>query len=162
MLLQKKYSLLNYNSSLKNITFSLNEYNKTLNKLITDTKCESSIYYISIYNNILNDAVSKNIKKINSLKHQEYINLSTNITLDNAKKMSEIFNRLNVKNHILSDVITENEINLTSQVEAIPRYLSYAYSNNIEYSLEDEYQKSVIKEISDLGFKIIQTFFKNK
>lgn len=135
----------------KSLEKSINNYMKILNQI-----SDSYIAYINIYNERYNNALMNCIDKFDNKKYQEYIELITNIVTKNIEQLNEISNSYSLTQlRINTNNLKYNYELLTTQIKAIPKYLSYAYSNKSKLTMSEAYDKSIIKEISDMGNDII-------
>ena len=133
----------------------LNELSKYLETVSLPNQYQQNLFYkryIKNYNTIYYDKMLKSLNKIYNNKYQEYIELSSDIYKDYFESISDVFNKIDKKESIIDDISKKM---LTTQIEAIPKYVSYAYSEKSDVSIEEAYDKSDIKKISDLGKDII-------
>ena len=160
--LQKTISILNEYNSLSNINRAIeniNNYYDKVNKTISLLSSNNLAKYINDYSSMYNSIINESIKKIDNFKYQEYIELSTNILKKNIDRINEFSKIFNFAKYSIDDNEQDKELEntkLTTQIEAIPKFLSYAYANNSKVSLEEAYEKSKLKEIDDMGYKIIK------
>ncbi len=143
-------------NGINRIMDSINNYSNVINNVFTSKSLDNFVFYINKYNDIYNSVLIDSFKKINNIKYQEYIDLSTNIIVENLDRINKIAESFDFStlNNSSKQQCFDNEL-LTTQIEAVPRYLSYAYANNSKTSLEEAYEKSTIKEIADMGNSII-------
>ena len=116
--------------------------------------------------------IIKILGNLKNTKYLDYMNLSNKIYNNNQDEIIKPIENEHKKIDDIKLVDSLNEIDssniLTSQYDAIPKYVSFAFAKKSNYSIEEAYDKSIIKEISDVGKNIIKNLlclkkiYKNK
>lgn len=147
---------------LSSTSFTLDIISKTVDKVLkttTNTFANLPAIQSEVFKSINNatEKISNMFSNQSNKKTLEYINLTTNIVNNEIKvfeKYKDFFinSKNNYDNSLNED--SNNYSHLKFQVEAVPKFVSYAYSEKSKVSIAEGYDSNIIKEINDLGDEI--------
>lgn len=152
-----------YDSVLSNTSVTLDIISKTVDKIIktaTNTFANLPAIQNEVFKSINNatEKISNMLNNQSTKKTLEYINLTTEIVNNEIKAFKKYKYFFNDNNLLKED--SNNYSHLKYQVEAVPKFVSYAYSEKSKVSILEGYDSNIIKEINDLG-DIIGTYIIN-